>query len=362
MEKKRNERMNNPVVGIDLGEKESVATYLLPDGTEKDRFTFSMDISGYNRFSEKIPKDVRIAFEASGSAYVVDRNLRKLGYSDITVAHPKELSWIIKSKKKNDRVDSLKLARLHLVNMIPESHLLSEDDRISRDLLLQRVKLGKSIASLKNSIIGYLKREGLYASLPESVDNFSRKRRDAMKAIRFGNQKDLVLKTMLDRLAFHEQQAFTIELEIRKNAKVSDTVKLLISIPGINYYLASLLSSYIGDIKRFQSSDKLASFFGVVPSNRDSSTIKRRGHMSKDGSGTARWALSLAVDTIIIRNKPIREYYDSVKKRKGSGRFAHVSTMRKLVRMIFVMLRENKKWKYEVTSLTEDKVARLEED
>lgn len=46
--------MNNPVVGIDLGEKESVATYLLPDGTEKDRFTFSMDISGYNRFSEKI--------------------------------------------------------------------------------------------------------------------------------------------------------------------------------------------------------------------------------------------------------------------------------------------------------------------
>ena len=76
--------------------------------------------------------------------------------------------------------------------------------------------------------------------------------------------------------------------------------------------------------------------------------------MSKDGSGTARWALSLAVDTIIIRNKPIREYYDSVKKRKGSGRFAHVSTMRKLVRMIFVMLRENKKRKYEVARLEED--------
>lgn len=84
--------------------------------------------------------------------------------------------------------------------------------------------------------------------------------------------------------------------------------------------------------------------------------------MSKDGSSTARWALSLAVDTIIIRNKPIREYYDSVKKRKGSSRFAHVSTMRELVRMIFVMLRENKKRKYEVTNLTEDKVARLEED
>lgn len=113
------ERMNSSVVGMDVGEKESVVTYLLPDVTEKEQFTFTMDMNGYNTFSEKIPKSVRIVFEASGSAYVVDRNLRKLGYSDITVAHPKELSWIIKPKKKNDKVDSMKLAKLHLVGMIP---------------------------------------------------------------------------------------------------------------------------------------------------------------------------------------------------------------------------------------------------
>ena len=161
-----------------------------------------------------------------------------------------------------------------------------------------------------------------------------------MNAIRFGNQKDLVLRSMLERLSFYEQQAFTLDLEIRKNARVSEDVKLLISIPGIDFYLASLLSSYIGDIKRFQSSDRLASFFGIVPSNRDSSSIVRRGHMSKEAVWIERWVLSLAVDTVILRNKPLKEYYTSVKKRKGSGSFAHVSTMRKLVRMIFVMLNE----------------------
>ena len=168
-----------------------------------------MNVDGYKAFSEKIPKGVRITFTASGSAYSVDRNLRNLGYSDITVAHPKELSWIIKSKKKNDHVDSNKLARLHLVDMIPESHLLDEDDRISRDLLIQRVKLGRSIATTKNSIIGYLKREGLFDSLPKTNDNFSKKRRDAMNAVRFGNQKDIVLSSMINRLSFYEQQAFT---------------------------------------------------------------------------------------------------------------------------------------------------------
>ncbi len=36
----------------------------------------------------------------------------------------------------------------------------------------------------------------------------------------------------------------------------------------------------------------------------------------------------------------MKEYYDSIKKRKGSDKFALVSTIKKLVRMIFVMLTE----------------------
>ena len=34
----------------------------------------------------------------------------------------------------------------------------------------------------------------------------------------------------------------------------------------------------------FPNESKLASFFGIVPSNRDSSSITRRGHMSKEGA------------------------------------------------------------------------------
>ncbi|MGC8692726.1 MAG: transposase [Thermoplasmata archaeon] len=63
------------------------------------------------------------------------------------------------------------------------------------------------------------------------------------------------------------------------------------TIKGVDYYLASLLSSYIGDITRFESKDRLASFFGVVPSNRDSSSVKRRGKMSKEGSSIARMGI-----------------------------------------------------------------------
>ena len=69
-----------------------------------------------------------------------------------------------------------------------------------------------------HSIIGYLKREGLFDSLPKTNDNFSKKRRKAMNAIAFGNRKDIVLGSIIERLSFYEQQAFKLDQEIRKNA------------------------------------------------------------------------------------------------------------------------------------------------
>ena len=354
--------MNSTVVGIDVGEDKSEACYLSPAGDTLDQFNFQMTDIGWSEFASKIPKETRIAFEASGIAYSVSKKLAELGYSDVTVAHPKEPVWITKSKRKNDRVDSIKIAKLHLVNMIPKAHLLGDEDRISRDLLIQRVKLGQSIGNTKNSITGCLKREDLYNGLPELADRFSEKRRDAIRSISLNNPKDLVISSIMDRLELYEDQAVKFESEIKSRAKTNEDVRILMSIPGVDYYLAALISSYIGDVHRFPNADKLAVFFGIVPATKDSSSIKRRGHMSKDGSSEARWALSIAVDTVMLRNKPIRDYYDKVKERKQSGKLAHVSTVRKLIRMIYYMLSNRKPWKYENIALTERKVSDLEDD
>jgi hypothetical protein len=104
-----------------------------------------MNEEAYSLFASMVPKDARIAFESTIMAYPISRALRKHGYSDITVAHPRELTWIVRSKKKNDRVDSLKIAKLHMIGMLPESHLLDRDKQVVRDLLVQRVKLGVEI-------------------------------------------------------------------------------------------------------------------------------------------------------------------------------------------------------------------------
>ncbi len=355
-------KMNSIVAGIDLGDRESLTTVLSPIGDVADCFSFPMNEEGYAFFASRVPKDARVAFESTIMAYPISRALRGLGYGDITVAHPKTLAWIVKSKKKNDRVDSLKIAKLHMAGMLPESHLLDRTEQIVRDLLVQRVKLGVEIGRLKNSVIGYLKREGIYDSLPKSRDTFSTKRRQAISALKFNDNRDLVLDTMMDRLEFLEQQCIPLEDKVKESARLSDDVKLLMTITGVDFYLASLTSSFIGNVNRFPSDDNLASFFGIIPSSRDSADVKRRGKMTKDGSSIARWTLSIMVDTVMQHNEPIKDYYLGVKKRTGSGKLAHVATMRKLTRILYHMLKTREHWRWENTQLTERKMARLQVD
>ena len=90
-------RMNSIVAGIDLGDRESLATVLSPIGDVADRFTFHMNEDGYAFFASRVPKNARVAFESTIMAYPISRALRMHGYSDITVAHPKTLAWIVKS-------------------------------------------------------------------------------------------------------------------------------------------------------------------------------------------------------------------------------------------------------------------------
>ena len=165
---------------------------------------------------------------------------------------------------------------------------------------------------------------------------------------------------MMDRLEFMERQTEPLSKRIKAIIGESNDVRLLMTIPGFDFYLASLLSSYIDDANRFPSFDHLASYFGIIPETRDSSSIKRREKMSKSGPSIARWALTVAVDTTVRMNRPIRDYYRKEVERTGSGKYAHVLTGKKLLRMIYHMLRTVEHWKWENEALTDRKLESLE--
>jgi transposase len=145
----------------------------------------------------------------------------------------------------------------------------------------------------------------------------------------------MVLKTMVDRLEFLEGQCAPLEEEIRRNARESEDVRLLMSIRGVDYYSASLYSSIVGDVNRFPDDDHLASYLGIIPAQHESSGVKRMGRMSKEGPSLGRWVLDIMAGNAINYNRPIRQYYLSSLHRTGKAKKAKVTTMRKIERMTY---------------------------
>ncbi|MDG7039873.1 MAG: IS110 family transposase [Nitrososphaerota archaeon] len=164
----------------------------------------------------------------------------------------------------------------------------------------------------------------------------------------------------MDRLEFFEKQCGPLERRIMILHRDNEYVRLLMTIPGIDYYLASLIVSYIRDPHRFPDFDHLASFLGIIPVTKESGKITRVGRMSKDGPSRARWALSIAVNTVMERSGVIHDYYITVKGRTGSGKMAHVLTMKKLARMMYHMMLTGQKWRWEDEGLTRSKLSKLD--
>src|SRR5215813_449049 len=86
-------------------------------------------------------------------------------------------------------------------------------------------------------------------------------------------------------------------------AQEDEMAKLLMTVPGIGYYSASLIVSEVGDINRFPDSHHLCSYAGLIPSTHSSGGITYHGSITKIGSKYLRWIMLECVHTHIRTNK-----------------------------------------------------------
>jgi transposase len=88
-----------------------------------------------------------------------------------------------------------------------------------------------------------------------------------------------------------------IDGELRQHAKADPRVRALTVLPGVGQFTALVIVAEVGDITRFGSARKLASWAGLTPTVRGSDLTVRHGHISKQGSAWLRWVLNQAAQT-----------------------------------------------------------------
>ncbi len=88
-----------------------------------------------------------------------------------------------------------------------------------------------------------------------------------------------------------------LDWEVHQRAKADPRVKVLTQLPGVGPFTALVILAEVGDVTRFGSARKLASWAGLTPTVRGSDRTVWHGHISKQGSAWLRWALSETAQT-----------------------------------------------------------------
>ncbi len=120
----------------------------------------------------------------------------------------------------------------------------------------------------------------------------------------------MLLEDLDDRIDAADQQLLAI-------ASVDASARLLITIPGVAITVATGLVAAIGDIKRFESPSKLASYFGLVPRVSQSAARCHHGGITKAGTNSGR-ALAFEATQILARSSsPLTATYWRVRRKRG---------------------------------------------
>lgn len=345
--------MEETYVGIDIHRDYGVACIQDLKGKTIEEFQFGNDIDGIQKVKEKLGKNnVHVAIESTGNMWTVLWDTLEENKLDLHLVHPLKTKAIASNKLKNDKLDAKILAKLLRGDLLACSYVPPRDVRDEREI----VRLRASLVRLRTQVINKLR---------SILHKYCIKYKGSLRqnaGIEFLSSLELrpvdksAIQSYLETLKTLNSEIASVNTQIANSE--SEEIRLLMSIPGIDYYSAVLINSEIGDISRFPSHNKLASWAGLVPSMHQSGTTFYNGNITKEGSKRLRWILVQCAHASIKTNSRLNEFHSKIAKRRGDNK-AIVAVARKLVKIVYAVLSSRNPSLYGDPKKTETKIKRM---
>jgi transposase len=318
-------------VGIDVHRKRSQVAVIDQDGEVLANRNVPNGVTPILSVIGGLPSGTPAAFEAAfGGGWLVEL-LEDYGFEPHLV-HPLQCKAIASARLKNDKVDAAILAQLLRADLLPEAWIAPPEVRQLRALLRHRVQLVRLRTLLRNRIHAVLADHG--HGRPEGC--WTGPGREWLASLELPAVSREVIQDALALIDALQQPIDRLDWEVHQHAKADPRVKVLTQLPGVGPFTALVLLAEIGDITRFGSARKLASWAGLTPTVRGSDRTVRHGHISKQGSVWARWALCEAAQTA-KRHPQFAASYQAIARRRGK-KIATTAIARKLLSRAYHLL------------------------
>lgn len=293
-------------IGVDIGDR--VSRYCVLDATGEVVGEGKLDTTktGLNALFSGLPR-ARVAIEAGTHSPWISRQMSSQGH-EVIVANPRKVRAICESKRKNDRVDALKLARLARFDpklLFPIRHR-AEQTQLDLVHIRSRENLVQARTKLINEVRGQAKALGHRLDSGDADQVNPELSKDLPEGVRDA------LQLTLETIAHLTEQIRRADGEIHQIAKRYPEIELLTAIYGVGELTALAFVLTIEDAERFGKSREVGAYLGIAPGQAQSGGSDPQQRITKEGDRMVRWLLVQCAHCILRRNAP-----DSDLKRWG---------------------------------------------
>jgi len=317
-------------VGVDLDKHNSQIAVLTDDG-EIVQQRLANEATLLEKFFAQLPRQTPVAIEASGTWWWLVDLLEQLGHRPV-LSNPKQTKAIAAARLKNDRVDAERLALLLRGDLLPTVWIPPTALREARELVRHRIQLVWLRGVIRNRLQAMLARRNLQPTSGKSW--LTQRGQRELQQLPLPEAPSRIREDCAALLPTLDAQIRRLDVDLVTRWGQDPRVQRLMTIPGIGPFIAIVLVLELGDIHRFATAKRVASYVGLTPRVRGSAGRVRAGHITKEGNRLLRWVLVLAATQAVRRPGPLRAWFHAVKKRRGK-KVARVALARRLAEIVF---------------------------
>lgn len=336
------------ILALDLGKFNTMCCFF-DTKTRKHQFlSVSTDRAYLTMVLQQQSVDL-VVMEACGPSGWISDLAQSLGLTTLVCSTNEEAWRWTNVKRKTDKDDALKLARMAAMKELKSVHLPTPEHREFRALVKYRKVLDGRINRIKNTIRAWFVNHGIPIASGERAWHTGRAQIDSYrKPIADCGPSELWQGALDIELSLFDMLTAQLDLVVKQLdalGKQDPRIVRLQTMPGVGPRTAEILVACIDDPHRFQNGRQVSAYFGLVPRQYQSGETDRHGRITKRGNPIARTILVECAWAAVRYNPWAKAVYERIcGGQKTRKKKAGVALARKIAVIAWALLRDEKNW------------------
>ena len=335
-------------IGCDAHKKYSVFSGLSEAGEIIPAKRVEHERHKFCAFLQTLPTGSEIAIESVGNWYWLIDEMEKAGHKP-SLVNAGKAKVMMGNINKTDKLDARGLAIMARNGTLPAVWIPPGELRDQRELPRMRLVLVSMRTKLKNRIHATFAKYGI--TFGEVSDIFGGKGRRLLEQAlpELPPETSHSVEEQLQLIDQIEQSIKGAEKRIHSVIKEDHAMQILKTLPGVGPILAITIALEMGDVARFPTGEKFASYTGKVPRVSSSGGKTHYGKVRPDVNRYLKWAFTEAANAIVLQQHRLGDchvlrLYWRIQQHKGHAK-AVTAVGRHLAEAAYWMLKNDEPYR-----------------